>query len=67
MSKIWIFLSSVWQEAKRITWPSKKQLLNSTSVVLVILVFVAVYLLVVDFGLLAFFSKLVYPVFLGGN
>lgn len=66
MSKFWIFLSSVWQEVKRISWPSKKQLMSSTAVVMVILLFVAVYLFVVDFGLLSFFSSLIYPLFEGG-
>jgi len=54
MSKFWIFLTSVWQEAKKIKWPTKKELLNSTLVVLVILVVVAAYLFVVDFGLVQF-------------
>ncbi len=66
MSKFWIFLSSVWQEAKKVSWPSRKNLMKSTGVVLIIVAFVAVYLFAVDFGLLNAFSKLVYPIFLGG-
>jgi len=65
MSKFWIFLTSVWQEAKKIKWPTKKELLNSTLVVVVILVVVSVYLFLVDFGLVQFFTHLVYPFFLG--
>ncbi|PNR95943.1 preprotein translocase subunit SecE [Petrotoga sp. 9PWA.NaAc.5.4] len=64
MSKFWIFLTSVWQEAKKINWPTRKELLNSTIIVLIIIAFVAVYLFAVDFGLLQFFTLLVYPVFL---
>ncbi len=26
MSKFWIFLTSVWQEAKKIKWPTKKRI-----------------------------------------
>lgn len=64
MSKFWIFLTSVWQEAKKINWPTRKELLNSTIIVLIIIAFVAIYLFAVDFGLLQFFTLLVYPVFL---
>lgn len=67
MSKFWIFLTSVWQEAKKINWPTRKELLNSTIIVLIIIAFVAVYLFAVDFGLLQFFTLLVYPVFLGSQ
>ncbi|MDN5341775.1 preprotein translocase subunit SecE [Oceanotoga sp. DSM 15011] len=66
MSKFWVFLSSVWQEAKKVSWPSKKDLMKSTGVVLVIILFVSVYLLVIDWGLLSAFTKWVYPIFLGG-
>ena len=66
VSKFWVFLSSVMQEAKKVNWPSKKELLNSTAVVLVIIIFVALYLMLVDFGMLNFFQKLVYPLLLGG-
>ncbi|MDY6896112.1 MAG: preprotein translocase subunit SecE, partial [Thermotogota bacterium] len=63
MSKFWIFLTSVWQEAKKINWPTRKELLNSTLVVLIVIAIFAVYLFAVDFGLLQLFSWLVYPVF----
>lgn len=66
MSRFWIFLSSVWQEAKKVSWPSRKNLLKSTGIVLIIIAFVAVYLFVVDFGLMNAFAKIVYPIFLGG-
>ncbi|BBE32127.1 protein translocase subunit SecE [Tepiditoga spiralis] len=66
MSKFWVFLSSVMQEARKVNWPSRKELLNSTAVVLVIIVFIALYLMLVDFGMLNFFQKLVYPLLLGG-
>ncbi|HBT51255.1 MAG TPA: preprotein translocase subunit SecE [Petrotoga sp.] len=67
MSKFWIFLTSVWQEAKKINWPTRKELLNSTLVVLIVIAIFAVYLFAIDFGLLQLFSWLVYPVFLRGS
>jgi len=67
MSKFWIFLTSVWQEAKKINWPTRKELLNSTIVVLIVIAIFAVYLFALDFGLLQLFSWLVYPVFLRGR
>ncbi|HOT31736.1 MAG TPA: preprotein translocase subunit SecE [Petrotogaceae bacterium] len=66
MSKFWVFLSQVWQEAKKVTWPSKKELLNSTVIVLAILLFFAVYLFAVDLGLMTFFKNLIYPITFGG-
>jgi preprotein translocase subunit SecE len=66
MSKFWVFLTSVWQEAKKVNWPTRKELLNSTLVVLIVIAIFAVYLFAIDFGLLQFFSLLVYPVFLRG-
>lgn len=65
MSKFWVFLSSVWQEAKKVNWPSKRALLSSTGVVMIILVFVALYLTAMDIGLLKFFEKVIYPVVFG--
>ena len=63
MSKFWIFLSTVWQEAKKVTWPNKKELTTATIVVIIILAFVSVYLFLVDYGLINFFTKIVYPAF----
>jgi SecE/Sec61-gamma subunits of protein translocation complex. len=65
MSKFWIFLTSVWQEAKKLNGPTKKELLKFHIGSFVILVVVSVYLFLVDFGLVQFFTHLVYPFFLG--
>ncbi|HOO74067.1 MAG TPA: preprotein translocase subunit SecE [Tepiditoga sp.] len=65
MSKFWLFLSSVWQEVKKINWPSKKNLMSSTGIVLVIILFVTLYLFVADLGLSALFDNIIYPLMLG--
>ncbi|MBM7558534.1 preprotein translocase subunit SecE [Marinitoga litoralis] len=61
MSKFWVFLSSVMQEGKKVKWPNRKEAINSTLIVLAILIFVSLYLFVVDYGLLNLFAKVVYP------
>ncbi|KLO22352.1 MULTISPECIES: preprotein translocase subunit SecE [unclassified Marinitoga] len=61
MSKFWLFLSSVMQEAKKVKWPNRKEAVNSTLIVLAILIFVSLYLFIADYGLLNLFSKVVYP------
>lgn len=45
------FLREVVQELKRVTWPSRKQTLSTTGVVLALVVLVSVFLGVVDFVL----------------
>ncbi|MBW6509281.1 MAG: preprotein translocase subunit SecE [Desulfuromonadales bacterium] len=42
------FLGNVKAELKKVTWPSKKDTYGSTMVVIVVVVFCAVYLGVVD-------------------
>ncbi len=43
------FLREVQSELKKVTWPSRKQTISSTGVVLVLVIFVAVYLGLVDY------------------
>lgn len=62
MSKFWLFLSSVMQEAKKVKWPNKKEAINSTLIVLAIIMFVSLYLFIADYGLLNLFTKVIYPV-----
>jgi preprotein translocase subunit SecE len=45
------FLSSSWVELKKVVWPSPKQTLASTSVVIIVVIIVSVFLGIVDFGL----------------
>ena len=54
------FLSQAKAELKKVTWPSRKQTLASTGVVMIIVAFMALYLGIVDLIL----AKLV-KVFLG--
>ena len=54
------FLREVRIELKKVTWPSRKETIASTSVVLITVILVAFYLGIVDLGL----SRLI-KVFLG--
>ena len=45
------FLSEAKAELKKVTWPTRKQALASTAVVIVVVIIVAVYLSLVDLGL----------------
>ena len=45
------FLSGSKAELKKVTWPTPKQTLASTSVVIIVALLVSVFLGVVDFGL----------------
>ncbi|RMF87799.1 MAG: preprotein translocase subunit SecE [Nitrospinota bacterium] len=45
------FLREVRMEMKKVTWPSRKETISSTAVVIVVVLLIATYLGVVDFGL----------------
>lgn len=45
------FLREVKIELKKVTWPTRKQTMGSTVVVIVLVVIIAIFLGVVDFGL----------------
>jgi preprotein translocase subunit SecE len=45
------FLVEAYQELKKVTWPNRKETLGTTGVVLVLVVILAIYLGMVDFGL----------------
>ena len=45
------FLAGSKVELKKVTWPTPKQTLASTSVVIIVVIIVSVFLGIVDFGL----------------
>jgi preprotein translocase subunit SecE len=49
--KVMQFFSEAKTELKKVTWPSRKQTLASTSVVIIIVLIVAIYLGIVDYVL----------------
>jgi preprotein translocase subunit SecE len=49
--KVKQFLVEARNELKKVTWPTRKQALASTSVVIIVVVIVSLFLGVVDFGL----------------
>lgn len=48
--KIVRFLKEAKVELKKVTWPTPKQTLASTSVVIIVVIIVSIYLGIVDFG-----------------
>jgi len=44
------FVQEVWAELKKVHWPSRKEVTTATIVVLAVVVIVAVFLGLVDFG-----------------
>ncbi|MBN2569045.1 MAG: preprotein translocase subunit SecE [Deltaproteobacteria bacterium] len=51
INKVRQFLIESKVELKKVTWPTSKQTLASTSVVIVVVIIVSVFLGLVDFGL----------------
>jgi preprotein translocase subunit SecE len=45
------FVAEAWLELSKVTWPNRKETLGTTGVVLVLVILIAVYLGLVDFGL----------------
>ena len=50
-AKILQFLQEVQQELRKVVWPTRKETLASTSVVLIIVIILAFYLGLIDLGL----------------
>lgn len=51
MSRIIRFFKEVWVELGKVVWPSRREALKITGIVILFSVFVAVFLGIVDFGL----------------
>jgi preprotein translocase subunit SecE len=45
------FMAEAVQELKKVTWPNRKETLGATGVVLILVIIIAVFLGLVDFGL----------------
>ena len=45
------FVKESWQELKRVHWPTRKETYAATSVVVILVLLVALFLAVVDYGL----------------
>ena len=54
------FLTEVWSELKRTTWPSRKEVYGTTVVVIIMVVLCSVYLWMIDM-LLQKPAELIYP------
>ena len=49
------FFKDIWSELKKVTWPTKKELLNYTLAVIAVIVGAAAVIGLVDFGLVRLF------------
>lgn len=47
-TRLWNFLKDVWAELKRVTWPSKNEVVNTTVVVIAATIFFGFYLFFMD-------------------
>ena len=47
-SKMKIFFNGVWIELKKVSWPTKKELMDSTVVVIVSVMILGIYIAAVD-------------------
>lgn len=45
------FFKEAWQELKRVHWPTQKETYAATSVVLIFVLVIALFLALIDFGL----------------
>ena len=45
------FFKEAWQELKRVHWPTRKETYAATAVVLILVLIIALFLAMVDFGL----------------
>ena len=53
------FLKDAKTELKKVKWPTKKELLASTTMVIILVLVVALYLGLVDFGLMNIINRIV--------
>lgn len=51
VDKTGIFLDEAMTELKKVTWPAPKQALASTSVVIILIIIISIFLGLIDFGL----------------
>jgi preprotein translocase subunit SecE len=59
IQKISQYFNGVQIEMKKVTWLSKQEMINSTVIVGVFSVLVAIFLFIVDFGVSQFISRLI--------
>jgi preprotein translocase subunit SecE len=56
------FLVEAWQELKKVTWPTRRETLGATVVVIILVVFTSLYLSLVDM-VIQYIISLVYKIF----
>jgi len=57
--KIRIFVTEVWVELKKVSWPTRKELVDSTWIVLLSSIALAIFIGGIDFALSKFLSLLI--------
>jgi preprotein translocase subunit SecE len=53
------FLKDAKTEFKKVKWPTRKELIAATTIVIILVIIAAIYLSLVDFGLMAVIDKIV--------
>ncbi|OPX37058.1 MAG: preprotein translocase subunit SecE [Desulfobacteraceae bacterium 4484_190.2] len=59
MGKVSQFFREAKMELKKVKWPTRKELLASTAVVIVLTLFISLFLGLVDFGLIKILKNVV--------
>jgi preprotein translocase subunit SecE len=59
IKKIKVFLKEAWFELKKVNWPSRKETIRYTLIVIVVLTIVALYLGGIDFLFTRLLNKLI--------
>jgi preprotein translocase subunit SecE len=53
------FLSDAKVELKKVTWPTRKELLSTTAIVIVLVIIISLFLGIVDFGLVKIIKNVI--------
>lgn len=53
------FLKDAKTEFKKVKWPTRKELIASTTIVVILVIIAALYLSLVDFGLMSVINKII--------
>jgi len=53
------FLSEAKVELKKVTWPTRKELLSTTAIVIVLVLIISLFLGIVDFGLVKLIKNII--------
>ena len=54
------FVKEAWQELKKTNWPNRRETLGGTGVVMILVIIIAIFLGLIDFGLSRLVKQIIY-------